>query len=47
MMDITAYTVEIKVDGVWEFYKRTYSEETANSIAKAFGENARISAFKL
>lgn len=47
MMNVTAYTIEIKVDGVWEFYKRTYSEKIAKDIMKAFGNKARISIFTI
>lgn len=43
MLNIRAYTIEIKVEGTWWFYKRVYNEETANSIMKAFGDNARLS----
>lgn len=47
MMNITAYTIEIKEDGIWVFYKRTYSKHTAEAIMKAFGNLARLSVFKM
>lgn len=41
------YTIQIKVDGNWEFYKRTTDEHTKNCITNAFGKLARVSVFKL